>query len=161
MRHDFHTRVVWTGDLGNGTRAYRGYDRTWRMAGEGQAPIDCSNDPRLGGDPTRPNPEELLLAAVSSCHMLWFLHLASAAGVVVRGYGDDPVGEGESEPSGAGRFVGARLRPVIDIEGEFDSAAVEALHGRIHDVCFCARSVNFEIRIEPVHRQWHADPQVD
>jgi len=158
MRHYFHTRVVWSGDRGQGTRTYRGYDRTWRMAGEGQPPIECSNDPRLGGDPAKPNPEELLLAAVSSCHMLWFLHFASQAGVVVRRYVDDPVGEGESESSGAGRFVGARLRPVIDIEGPFDDATVAALHGRIHEVCFCARSVNFEIRIEPVHRAWPPEP---
>lgn len=156
MRHDFRTRILWTGDRGTGTRTYKGYDRTWRMAGDGQPALDGSNDPRLGGDPSLPNPEELLLAAVSSCHMLWFLHFASAAGIVVRSYVDEPVGEGESEPSGAGRFVGAVLRPVIEIEGDFDEAEAEALHARIHAVCFCARSVNFAIRIEPVHRRWPA-----
>lgn len=154
MQHDFRTRVRWTGDQGTGTRSYRGYLRTWQMAADGQPALAASNDPRLGGDPALPNPEQLLLAAVSSCHMLWFLHLASEAGLVVRGYVDDPVGEAESERSGSGRFVRAVLHPTIDIEGAFDAALAASLHGRAHAVCFCARSVAFPIEVEPTHRPW-------
>src|SRR5262245_12884698 len=75
---------------------YRGYDRTWRIATPGKLPIECSNDPMLGGDPSKPNPEDLLLASLASCHMLWYLHLACNAGIVVKGYEDTPLGVGET-----------------------------------------------------------------
>lgn len=155
MRHDFHTRVTWTGDRGTGTRRYRGYDRSWEMEGANQPAIQCSNDPRLGGNPRLPNPEELLLAAVSSCHMLWFLHYASDAGILVRSYVDEPVGHGESESSGSGRFLAATLRPSIRrVEGNFDSTELDAIHARIHEVCFCARSVNFEVHVKATYDRW-------
>ena len=147
-RHDFTTVIAWTGDRGEGTRSYRGYDRTWDIAVPGRAPVHCSNDPMLGGDPSRMNPEDLLLSALSACHMLWYLHLASEAGVVVHAYRDEPVGHGESEPSGAGRFVAATLRPRITLAPGTDIEVADALHGRIGAVCFIARSVAF-----PVHHE--------
>ena len=102
--HDFTAQIVWTGDRGEGTKHYRGYDRTWRIATPGKAPIECSNDPMLGGDPSKPNPEDLLIASLSACHMLWYLHLASNAGIVVKGYEDTPLGVGETGSRGEGRF---------------------------------------------------------
>ena len=115
MQHDFTSRIEWTGNRGEGTATYRGYDRTWDIATPGKPVIVCSNDPLLGGDPALPNPEDLLLASLAGCHMLWYLHLASAAGIVVTGYTDDPLGVGESEPDGTGRFVRALLRPRIEL----------------------------------------------
>lgn len=114
----------------------------------GKSVVSCSNDPMLGGDPARHNPEDLLLATVSACHMLWYLHFASDAGIAVQGYVDDPLGEAEVEPSGKGRFTRAVLRPVITVPEGTDMEAADKIHGRIHDVCFVARSVAFPIVFE-------------
>jgi organic hydroperoxide reductase OsmC/OhrA len=69
---DFTTRIRWTGDRGDGTRTYRDYDRTWNIEASNQTPVECSNDPAIGGDPTKYNPEELLLASLAGCHILVF-----------------------------------------------------------------------------------------
>ncbi|MDO8885031.1 MAG: OsmC family protein [Pseudotabrizicola sp.] len=143
--HDYGSRIVWTGNTGEGTRSYRGYARTWDIAVPGKPVVHCSNDPLLGGDPGKMNPEDLLLAALSACHMLWYLHYASEAGIVVTGYEDAPVGQGEIGPGGAGRFVAAELRPQIVVLPGTDLAAAEAIHHRIHKVCFIARSVAFPV----------------
>lgn len=144
-QHDYTCLIEWTGDRGDGTRTYRGYDRTWNIATQGKPVVNCSNDPLLGGDPSLHNPEDLLLSSLSACHMLWYLHLASVAGVVVKGYRDQPIGVGESTPDGAGRFLSATLKPHILVERGSDLAKAEALHHQIHKVCFIARSVNFPV----------------
>lgn len=146
--HNFSARISWTGDRGEGTRSYRGYDRSWRIVTPGKAPIDCSNDPMLGGDTSKPNPEDLLLASLSACHMLWYLHLASDAGIIVHGYQDDPVGIGETGPRGEGRFLSATLRPAIVVERGSDLEKADLLHRKVHEFCFIARSVNFPVAYE-------------
>jgi len=150
VSHQYTSRVVWTGNRGEGTATYRGYDRTWDIAAPGKPVIPCSNDPLLGGDPAKMNPEDLLLSALSACHMLWYLHYAADAGIVVLAYEDEPVGIGEAGPGGAGRFVSATLRPRITVRVGADLEKAEAIHGRIHEVCFIARSVNFPVTCEPV-----------
>lgn len=144
-QHDYTSRVEWTGNRGQGTRNYRSYDRTWRVATPGKPPMSCSNDPLLGGDPALHNPEDLLLSSLSACHMLWYLHYASSAGIVVHAYRDDPVGVGESAPDGAGRFLSAILRPQITVADGSDLVRADAIHVEIHKVCFIARSVNFPV----------------
>ena len=146
--HDYTAEIVWTGDRGEGTRHYRGYDRTWRIATPGKPVIECSNDPLLGGDPARPNPEDLLLSSLAACHMLWYLHLASDAGIVVRAYEDSPLGVGETGPRGEGRFLHAVLRPRIAVQRGADLAKADALLHEVHHFCFIARSVNFPIAYE-------------
>jgi organic hydroperoxide reductase OsmC/OhrA len=150
--HDFEAKIVWTGNTGKGTAAYRAYERTWEVRTPGKPVISCSNDPLLGGDPALHNPEDMLIAALSACHMLWYLHFASEAGVVVEGYEDSPLGHGESEASGAGRFIGATLRPVITLAEGSDVKKAEALHARIGEVCFIARSVAFPVAHEARYR---------
>ena len=113
MIHEYISHVVWTGNRGDGTARYRGYDRTWDIAVPGKSIVHCSNDPLLGGDPSKMNPEDLLLSSLSSCHMLWYLHLASNAKIVVHRYTDDPLGFGEVHPDGSGQFRSATLRPSI------------------------------------------------
>jgi organic hydroperoxide reductase OsmC/OhrA len=144
-QHDYTCLIEWTGDRGEGTKSYRGYDRTWNIATPGKPILRCSNDPLLGGDPTLHNPEDLLLSSLSACHMLWYLHLASSAGIVVRGYQDQPIGVGESTPDGAGRFLSATLKPRIRVQRGADLAKADAIHHEIHKVCFIARSVNFPV----------------
>lgn len=147
-RHEYQSKIVWTGNRGEGTRTYKRYDRTWEIRTDGKPPVPCSNDPLLGGDPTLHNPEDLLVSALSSCHMLWYLHLASNAGIAVSAYEDAPIAVGETEPSGAGRFLSATLRPKITVPAGTDIAKADAIHGEIHKVCYIARSVNFPVKFE-------------
>lgn len=143
--HDYTARVVWTGNRGQGTASFRGYDRTWNVATPGKPVIECSNDPLLGGDPGLHNPEDLLIASLSACHMLWYLHLASDAGIAVQGYEDDPLAVGETLPDGASRFLRATLRPRITVPKGTDLGRADAIHHQIHKTCFIARSVNFPV----------------
>ncbi|WP_323006122.1 OsmC family protein [Pseudorhodobacter sp.] len=143
--HEYTSRVVWTGNTGAGTAHYTAYARTWDIAVPGKPVVHCSNDPLLGGDPGKMNPEDLLLSALSACHMLWYLHYASEAGLIVTRYNDTPVAVAEVGKGGAGRFVSAQLRPVIGLALGADLAEAEAIHHRIHQVCFIARSVNFPV----------------
>lgn len=150
--HEYVSKIVWTGNRGQGTKSYKGYDRTWEICTQGKPPVQCSNDPVLGGDPSLHNPEDLLLSALSSCHMLWYLHLASNAGIAVLGYEDVPRAVGETERSGAGRFLSATLRPTITVPEGTDLTAADTIHGEIHKVCFIARSVNFPVRFEASYK---------
>jgi organic hydroperoxide reductase OsmC/OhrA len=146
--HQYTTKIAWTGNRGDGTARYRGYDRTWSIIIDGKAAIECSNDPLLGGDPSRPNPEDLLLSALSACHMLWYLHLANNAGIVVTDYVDEPVGFGETLPNGAGRFSRAILRPAIGVSRGADLDRAKSLHAEVERYCFIARSVNFPVEVD-------------
>lgn len=150
--HEYVSKIVWTGNRGQGTQTYQGYDRTWEIRTQGKPPVQCSNDPVLGGDPSLHNPEDLLLSALSSCHMLWYLHLASNADIAVLGYEDVPLAVGETERSGAGRFLSATLRPKITVLEGTDLTAADAIHGEIHNVCFIARSVNFPVHFEASYK---------
>jgi organic hydroperoxide reductase OsmC/OhrA len=148
----FTARIDWTGNRGEGTAHYRAYDRSWRIAVPGKPAIDCSNDPALGGDPTRMNPEDLLLSALAGCHMLWFLHLAADAGIRVVAYTDRPEGLGETASDGAGRFTEATLRPCATVPAGTDLHRAAVLHGQVHRFCFIARSVGFPVRVAPRFR---------
>lgn len=152
QEHDYTARVIWTGNRGEGTAHYKGYDRTWNVETPGKPVIHCSNDPLLGGDPNLHNPEDMLIAALSACHMLWFLHLASDAGIVVHAYQDDPLAVGETDANGASRFLRATLRPSISVPSGTDLKRANALHDEIHKTCFIARSVNFPVTYEARYR---------
>jgi organic hydroperoxide reductase OsmC/OhrA len=140
--------IIWTGDRGEGTQHFRGYDRTRRIATIGKPAIECSHDPLVGGDPSKPNPEDLLLASLASCQMLWYLHLASDAGIIVRSHEDAPLGVGETGPRGEARFLRAVLRPRITVQKGVDIPRANALKHEVHHYCFIARSVNFPITYE-------------
>jgi organic hydroperoxide reductase OsmC/OhrA len=147
-KHTFTARVKWTGNTGAGTASYTAYSRDHEISGEGKAAISGSSAPAYRGDATRYNPEELLIASLSSCHMLWVLHLCSEAGIIVDGYEDEAEGELAVE-GGAGRFASVTLHPRLRISGGADSAVVEAIHERAHKLCFIANSVNFPVRCDP------------
>jgi len=151
--HEYTSEIVWTGDRGAGTEAYDAYDRTWSIETPDKPVIHCSNDPLLGGDPSLPNPEDLLLSSLAACHMLWYLHLASRAGVVVKAYRDAPVGVGATAPNGAGRFLRATLRPHIEVAAGADLERADAIHHEIHRYCFIARSVNFPVSYEATYSE--------
>jgi organic hydroperoxide reductase OsmC/OhrA len=151
--HDFTCHIVWTGNRGEGTRRYRGYDRTWDIRTAGDQVVRCSNDPLLGGDPMLPNPEDLLMSSLCACHMLWYLHLASEAGIVVMKYEDSPIGHGETDATGAGRFLAATLQPVIHVKAGSDLERADALHHDVSRYCFIARSVNFPVKYQATYHE--------
>lgn len=153
-RHAYTAEVTWTGDLGAGTRAYDAYARRYEARAGAKPGIAGSSDPAFLGDADRWSPEDLLLVALSACHKLWYLHLCSANGVVVRAYCDSASAEMVEEANGAGQFVGAVLRPRVTLEAGSDRALAVALHAKAHAMCFIARSVNFPVRIDP------AEPEV-
>ncbi|HWP35716.1 MAG TPA: OsmC family protein [Thermodesulfobacteriota bacterium] len=148
-RHAYAVQVRWTGNLGQGTSGYRAYSRAHEIAAAGKPVVPGSSDPAFRGDPARYNPEELLVASLSACHMLWYLHLCAEARIVVTGYADDASGTLAIEPDGGGRFTEVVLRPVVTVRPGADAALARALHERAHHLCFIARSVNFPVRCEP------------
>ncbi|MDB4876814.1 MAG: peroxiredoxin [Gemmatimonadetes bacterium] len=147
--HRYTLRVTWTGNAGTGTSDYRGYERTHEIAAAGKPVIAGSSDPNFRGDATRYNPEELLVASLSSCHMLWYLHLASNVGIVVTDYVDDPVGTMREAPDGSGRFTSVVLRPTVTVRAGTNPIVAGELHHRAHSLCFIANSVNFPVECEP------------
>jgi organic hydroperoxide reductase OsmC/OhrA len=148
-QHTYEVRVDWTGNDGEGTKAYKGYRRDHTIVCEGKPQIQGSSDPAFRGDRSRYNPEELLVASLSSCHMLWYLHLCSANQVTVLDYHDAAFGVMEEHDDGAGEFVRVVLKPAVKISANSDRAKALALHNEAHHLCFIARSVRFPVDIAP------------
>lgn len=150
-RHSYHVNNVWTGNLGSGTSAYRAYSRDHELSATAKrGPIEGSSDPLFRGDRTRYNPEELLVGALSACHMLWVLHLCADAGIVLTAYSDDALGEMVEHADGSAEFTRVLLRPRMTLADPSRAAEAIALHGRAHAVCALARSVNFPVEHEPL-----------
>jgi len=149
--HEYHTHIVWAGNLGSGTSRWDRYDRAYRIRVDGKPEITGSAHPSFRGDPDRHDPEDLFLAAISSCHMLAYLALCARAGVSVVSYEDKAHGSLRLDRSGGGRFTEFTLRPNVTISSG-DSAMAEALHERAHEVCFIASSCSVPIRVEPIIR---------
>jgi organic hydroperoxide reductase OsmC/OhrA len=150
--HRYTATVEWTGNTGQGTASYKGYERQHVISITGKPPIPGSSDPAFRGDASRYNPEDLLVASLSTCHMLWFLHLAATAKVVVTAYVDRATGTMIEDASGAGRFTDVLLAPEVTVAGAVDTAKIDALHHDAHTHCFIANSVNFPVRCQGVTR---------
>ena len=148
-QHRYATRVSWTGNLGEGTKSYRGYRRDHAIESDGKPPIPGSSDPAFRGDPSRYNPEELLVAALSGCHMLWYLHLCATNQVVVLEYEDCASGVMRENEDGSGEFLNVQLRPVVTIAEGRDRTRALKFHEEAHHLCFIARSVNFPVEVAP------------
>jgi organic hydroperoxide reductase OsmC/OhrA len=147
--HHYTTVLTWTGNKGEGTVNYKAYDRDHILSVAGKPDIPGSSDPSFRGSRERYNPEELLVASLSSCHMLWYLHLCSVNHIVVVDYRDQAEGLMMEKPDGSGYFREVVLRPEVTIT---DGASVEkakALHHEANRLCFIASSVNFAVRHEP------------
>lgn len=148
LQHRYRVSVEWTGNRGSGTDTYRSYARDHVIRVDGKVELAGSSDPMFHGDATRHNPEDLLVAALSACHMLAYLHMAVLAGVVVTAYIDTAEGRMTTEGEG-GRFTEVVLRPVVTITADSDARKATAAHAAAHDACFIANSVNFPVRCEP------------
>jgi organic hydroperoxide reductase OsmC/OhrA len=144
--HHYEVSTIWTGNRGTGTSGYRDYLRDHEISADAKpGPIHGSSDPHFRGDRTRYNPEELLLGALSACHMLTLLHLCADAGIVVTEYRDDAAGTMRENPDWSGEFVSVTLRPRIKITDRARADETLALNHRAHQLCFIARSVNFPV----------------
>ncbi len=150
--HRYTLRLDWQGNRGSGTSSYAAYGREHRIHAPGKPDIAGSSDPAFRGDGARWNPEELLVASLSACHQLWYLHLAADAGIGVLAYEDAPEGTMVEDADGGGHFTRVVLRPTVTIRAGDDAARAQALHARAHALCFIARSVNFEVGCEPTLR---------
>lgn len=147
--HTYTVEISWTGNRGTGTSDYRAYGREHEVIAEGCPIILGSADPAFGGDSTRWNPEQLLLASLSQCYMLRYLHLCAVNGVVVVSYVDRPVGM-MTETTDGGHFTAAGLQPHVQVAAADMVDKARALHADAHRACFIANSVSFPVTHDPI-----------
>jgi organic hydroperoxide reductase OsmC/OhrA len=148
--HHYKATTTWVGNHGTGTSDYKSYSRNHNIAIAGKPVLQCSSDPGFRGDKTRQNPEELLVASLSGCHMLWYLHLAAVNNVVVTEYIDEATGSMEENTDGSGQFTAVTLHPRVTVKEEHMIEKANALHHEANKMCFIARSVNFPVHHKPV-----------
>ncbi|WP_104103906.1 OsmC family protein [Arthrobacter sp. 08Y14] len=147
--HRYTVSLEWTGNRGSGTSTYRGYGRDHIIRASGLPDLAGTADPTFHGDPDRWNPEQLLLTALSQCHMLSYLHVAVKHGITVVAYTDDAEGTLRLNRDGSGEFTGAVLRPRVTVAVADSAHAAQELHAEANRLCFIARSVNFPVLHEP------------
>ncbi len=148
--HTYKTEIIWTGNSGAGTKNYRSYRRFHQIKSQDKPVIQGSSDPAFMGDRDRYNPEELFLASLSTCHMLWYLHLCSENNIVVVSYRDEPVGTMCEKKNGSGHFEVVVLNPKVEIKESENISLAQKLHHQAGKKCFIANSCNFPVKHEPV-----------
>jgi organic hydroperoxide reductase OsmC/OhrA len=145
-QHHYTTHLQWTGNQGEGTTTYQSYTRDHTINVDGKCTeLLLSADPNFRGDAARYNPEELFLASISACHMLWYLHLCAVNGIVVEVYEDQAKGTMTEEQNGSGRFTAVALYPSVTIRSADHQAKAIELHHEANNMCFIANSCNFAI----------------
>ena len=147
--HHYQATVTWTGNRGRGTSGYKAYGRDHEVSAPGCPPIAGSADRAFHGDRDRWNPEQLLTAALSQCHLLSYLHVCAEVGVVVTGYTDDAHGTMAETADGGGHLTEVVLRPRVTVRAASMTADALRLHELASARCFIAASVNFPVRHEP------------
>ncbi|REC46825.1 OsmC family protein [Chryseobacterium pennipullorum] len=143
--HHYKTTVQWTGNKGTGTSGYKDYERSHIIKAENKVMIEGSSNPFFRGDKTKHNPEEMFLSSLSSCHMLWYLHFCSEAGIIVTDYTDEATGTMTETANGSGHFTEVILHPIVTVTEESMIEKAKQLHHRAHEYCFIANSVNFPV----------------
>ncbi len=146
--HRYALRSEWTGNRGTGTSGYRDYDRAVTISIDGKPGLEASSDKPFRGDPSKWNPEDLLLASLSECHLLSYLHACVTAGVVVVEYSDEATGLMSEDGRGGGAFTEVVLHPRVVVAEASMIAAAEAAHAQANALCFIANSMNFPVRHE-------------
>lgn len=146
--HHYALTSTWTGNTGSGTSGYRDYRRDVTIEVQGKPDLLASADKPFRGDPARWNPEDMLLASLSECHLLSYLHACVTAGVVVVSYRDQATGLMRENGAGGGAFVEVMLRPEVVVAEASMIEAAERAHAQANEWCFIANSMNF-----PVHHE--------
>jgi organic hydroperoxide reductase OsmC/OhrA len=149
-QHNYSLTINWTGNKGEGTNGYKSYERSHEIVIDRKEIIKGSSDPSFLGDNTKYNPEELLLASISSCHMLWYLHLCSDADIVVTNYVDNAKGIMEETVDGGGKFTSVTLYPTITLKNISQQENANALHSKADELCFIANSLNFKVQHQAI-----------
>jgi organic hydroperoxide reductase OsmC/OhrA len=147
--HEYELTVTWTGNTGTGTSGYQAFERSHEVSIDGKPSIPGSADPAFRGARDRWSPEDLLVASLSQCHMLWYLVLCAKEGIVVTGYVDHASGMLVETPDGGGHFEEVSLHPHVTISTPEKAERATALHERAHELCYVANSVNFAVRTDP------------
>ncbi len=143
--HLYEARLIWSGGARGPTESYQTYSREFRVEIAGKPALTGSADPLFRGDAALHNPEDMLLAALASCHMLSYLAAAVQARVLVTAYEDQASGQ-MAFAEGTGRFTEVVLHPTVTVAPGTDMAIAHRLHERAHAICFIANSVNFPVR---------------
>lgn len=146
--HLYEATLTWTGADAGPTLDYKSYSRDYRVEFAGKPALVGSADPTYLGDARLHNPEELLLAALSACHMLSYLALCAKAKIAVTSYRDQASGTMAIQ-DGKMRFVAVRLRPHVVIGDLAQIGRAKGLHSEAHAGCFIANSVNFPVTNDP------------
>lgn len=144
--HAYTARLIWEGNTGRGTADYTSYERAYRIAIDGKPDLAGSADPAFRGDAAKHNPEDLFVAAIAACHMLFYLSRCARDGVRVLAYEDEARGTMRIGPNGGGRFEEVVLRPVVTIADAEHEALAARLHEEAHELCFIANSCSVPIR---------------
>lgn len=151
-QHNYSLNIKWTGNKGEGTTRYDAYDRSYIISGENKVEILGSADAPFRGDITKYNPEDLLLASLSSCHMLWYFHLCADAGIIVTDYIDNPTGILVQNETGSGSFSEVTLNPIVTVSESSMTDKANQLHEKANQFCFIANSVNFKVKHNPTSK---------
>ena len=149
-KHFYQAKITWKGNQGTGTSGYRNYSRDHEIEVGSKSIIRASSDPSFRGDRELHNPEELFLSSLSSCHMLWFLHLCSVEKVIVVEYIDEAEGIMIESSDGSGKFSEVTLRPRVTVKEERMVEKVDSIHSKANRMCFIANSCNFEVIHDPI-----------
>ena len=151
-QHNYSLNIKWTGNKGEGTNRYDAYDRSYIISGENKVEILGSADAPFRGDITKYNPEDLLLASLSSCHMLWYFHLCADAGIIVTDYIDNPTGILVQNETGSGSFSEVTLNPIVTVSESSMIDKANQFHEKANQFCFIANSVNFKVKHNPTSK---------
>lgn len=151
--HHYHLTITWTGNIGEGTKNYKSYERDHTIEVGGKPVIPGTSEVSYFGNQTRYNPEELLVASLSACHMLWYLHFCAVNGIVVTNYVDKATGTMQTEEDGNGHFTEVILQPQITIvgHGPADENVLQQLQKKANKYCFIANSCNFPVMHQPTY----------
>lgn len=150
IEHHYQLTTEWTGNSGEGTKHVRTYDRSHTVSIAGKPTLHLTTDNAAVGDKSKLNPEDLLVSALSSCHMLSYLYLCSLEGIVVTAYTDNATGTMVEDATGGGSFNEVVLNPICTVADEGMLEKATELHHKAHEICYIANSVNFEVKCNPI-----------
>lgn len=148
--HHYKLTAQWHGNKGTGTSGLKAYDRSHTVSINGKPDLLLTTDNAAVGDKTKLNPEDLLVTAISSCHMLSYLYVCAIEGIIVTNYIDHATGTMIEETAGGGQFKEVTLNPIVTVADVAMIAKANELHHKAHEICYIANSVNFEVLCRPV-----------